>query len=76
MGFPQQEHWNRLPFPSPGDLLDPEIELASPASPALGGELFTTAPAGKPVSHRGSPKYGIRKCIFNTINSRLYPFPP
>ena len=26
MGFPRQEHWSRLPFPSLGDLLDPGIE--------------------------------------------------
>ena len=31
MGFPRQEHWSRLPFPSPGDLLDPGIERGSPA---------------------------------------------
>ena len=27
----RQEYWNGLPFPSPGDLPDPEIELGSPA---------------------------------------------
>ena len=31
MGFPRQEYWNVLPFPSPGDLPDPGIELGSPA---------------------------------------------
>ena len=31
MGFPRQEHWRGLPFPSPGDLPDPGIELTSPA---------------------------------------------
>ena len=35
MGFPMQEYWSGLPFPSPGDLPDPEIEPASPASPTL-----------------------------------------
>ena len=35
MGFPRQEYWSGLPFPSPGDLPNPRIELASPASPAL-----------------------------------------
>ena len=29
MGFSRQEHWNRLPFPSPGDLPDPGIEPRS-----------------------------------------------
>ena len=31
MAFPRQEHWRRLPFPSPGDLPNPGIELTSPA---------------------------------------------
>jgi len=31
MGFPRQEYWIGLPFPSLGDLPDPETELASPA---------------------------------------------
>ena len=35
MGFFRQEYWNRLPRPPPGDLLSPEIEPTSPASPAL-----------------------------------------
>ena len=29
--FPKQEYWSGSPFPSPGDLLDPWIRLASPA---------------------------------------------
>ena len=31
MGFSRQEYWNGLPFSSPGDLLDPGIELESSA---------------------------------------------
>ena len=31
MGFSRQEYWSGLPFPSPGDLSDPGIELWSPA---------------------------------------------
>ena len=42
MEFSRQEYWNRLPFPSPGDLPSPEIEPTSLASPALAGGLFTT----------------------------------
>ena len=30
-GFSRQEYWSGLPFPSPGDLPDPGIELGSPA---------------------------------------------
>ena len=32
MGFPRQEYWSGLPFPSAGDLPDPGIEPMSPAS--------------------------------------------
>ena len=32
-----------LPFPPPGDLPNPEIELTSLVSPALGGVFFTTS---------------------------------
>ena len=42
MGFSRQEYWNRLPFPSPGDLPDPGIEPTSLMSPALAGGFFTT----------------------------------
>ena len=31
MEFSRQEYWSELPFPSPGDLCDPGIELGSPA---------------------------------------------
>ena len=44
-GFPRQEYWNGLPFPSRGDLPDPGIE---PVSPALAGGFFTTESPGKP----------------------------
>ena len=41
IGFPRQEHWSELPFPSPGDLPDPGIE---PRSPALASGCFTIEP--------------------------------
>ena len=47
MGFSRQKYWSGWPFPPPGDLLDPGIELASPASPALAGGFFTNEPSGK-----------------------------
>ena len=31
MGFSRQKYWSGLPFPSPGDLPNPEIEHGSPA---------------------------------------------
>ena len=48
MGFPRQEYWRGLPFPTPGDLPDPGIEPTSLASSALAGGFFTTEPPGKP----------------------------
>ena len=30
MEFSRQEYWSGLPFPSPGDLPNPEIDLVSP----------------------------------------------
>ena len=44
--FSRQEYWSGLPFPSPGDLPNPEIELASSVSPALAGGFLTTEPPG------------------------------
>ena len=50
MGFPRQEYWSGLPFPSPKDLPDQGIKLISPVSHALGGRFFTTESLGKPQS--------------------------
>ena len=48
MDFSRQEYQSGLPFPSPGDLPNPGVEPASPASPTLARGFFTTAPPGKP----------------------------
>ena len=37
-----------MPFPTPGDLPNPEIEPTSLVSPALVSRFSTTAPLGKP----------------------------
>ena len=47
MGFPRQEYWSGLPFPSPGDLPGPGIE---PIFPTLTSEFFTTEPPGKTLT--------------------------
>ena len=53
MGFSRQECWKGLPFPFPGDLPDPGIELASLGSPALAGRFFIPlVPLGKPPKER------------------------
>ena len=43
--FSRQEYWGGKPFPTPGGLPNPGIELMSPA---LAGRSFTTVPPGKP----------------------------
>ena len=47
MGFPRQESWSGLPFPSPGDCPDPGNELTSHA---LAGRCFTTELPGNAES--------------------------
>ena len=44
---PRQEYWRGLPFPTPGDLPDPETEPTSPALQAVAGSLA--------LSHMESP---------------------
>ena len=46
MGFPRQEYWSRVPFPSPWDLSHPGIE---PRSPVLQADSLPSE------SHQGSP---------------------
>ena len=58
-----------MPFPSPGDLLDPGIE---PVCPGLAGAFFTAEPPGEPVPQgregkKGTP--GVRLC--SDLNDRL-----
>ena len=43
LGLSRQGYWSGLPFPTSGDLPDPEIEPASFASPALAGRSFTSS---------------------------------
>jgi len=40
------EYWSGLPFPIPGDLLNPGIKPRSPVAPALAGRFVTTEPPG------------------------------
>ena len=43
MGFPRQDYWSGLLFPSPGDLPDPGVEPASLVSPELADGFFITS---------------------------------
>ena len=47
VGFPWEEYWSGLPFPSPEDLPDPGIKPTFPESPAL-------QPDSLPLSHQGA----------------------
>ena len=48
MGFPRQEYWNELTFPSPRALSNSGIHSAFPA---LIGRVFTTEPPGNPSQY-------------------------
>ena len=54
MGFPRQESWSGLPFPSPGNLSDSRMRLESPAiSPALqAGSLLLSHMEAKQITTR------------------------
>ena len=43
MGFSREDYLSGLPFPSPGELLDPGIELRSPTT----GRTLQSEPPGK-----------------------------
>ena len=55
--FFRQEYWSGLPLPPPGDLPDPKIEPASPATSALQVDSL-------PLSHQGSPDILHINCLF------------
>ena len=44
MEFSRQEYWSGVPFPSPGELLDPGIKLGSPAMQA---DTLPSEPQGR-----------------------------
>ena len=58
--FSRQEYWSGLPFPPPGDLPNPGIELAFPT---LAGKFFTT-------ETRGIPK--TREKTFKSMHALRY----
>ena len=49
MGFPKQEYWNGLPFPTPGDLPHGGVEPRSPVSPALEVDSLVLSRLGGPI---------------------------
>ena len=71
--FSMQKYWEGLPFPAPGDLPDPGMELASPVSPALAGGSFTTEP---PKTICDKVKLLSRVRLFVTSWTVAYQAPP
>ena len=49
MGFPRQDYWSGLSFPSLADLPDLGMELESSVVSGLAGRFFTAGPSGKPL---------------------------
>ena len=49
MGFRRQEYQVGLPFPSPGHLPNPGIELEFPVSPESQAESLSAELLGKPI---------------------------
>ena len=62
MGFPRQEYWSELTFPSPGNLSNSGTE---PESPALAGGFFL------PLSHQGSPLESLSHLYFHLMTKLL-----
>ena len=70
--FSRQEHWSGLPFPSPGDLLDPGIESRSPS---LQADSLPSEPARKPSCLLGIPNVFLVCCYISIRNNTKYRCP-
>ena len=61
MEFSRQKYWSGLPFPSPGDLPNPEIKPRSPTSQA---DALPSEPPGKPcIRVCSSVNKNIKLCV-------------
>ena len=62
MGFPREEYWSGLPFPSLGEFPDPGIE---PGFPTLQANSLPSKPPEKPYQRwrETSEEYGINKLL-------------
>ena len=68
MEFSKQECWSALPYPSPGNLSDPEIE---PKSPTLQADSLPSEPTGKPpLSARALLSLPIYNCKATDLHPR------
>ena len=72
LGFPRQEYWSGLSFPSPGDLPDPGIE---PSSPALQADSLPSEPPGNPFNIVDAHKHDrliVLLCLYNVYLIHYY----
>ena len=63
-GIFQQEYWSGLPFPSPGDLPNPGIELGSPT---LQADALVSEPLGKSKHLHNYPELKDYKYMISTF---------
>ena len=61
MGFPRQEYWSELPFPSPGDLPNSGIKLRALVSPGLEVDSLLLSHLGSTVGQI----FCVSKCSIN-----------
>ena len=64
-GFPRQEYWSGLPFPSPGDLPDPGMETKSPV-------LAVAEPPQKPAPLLSEAQILNMNKMLSNSNERKY----
>ena len=62
MGFPRQEYWSGLPFPTPDNLSNPGIKLVSLTSPAQQANSL-------PLSHLGSPNIPLARSFIVPVSA-------
>ena len=65
MEFSRQEYWSGLPWPSPGDLSNPEIK---PGTPSLQADSLLSEPPGKPLIISGYYDQPILSHLIITMN--------
>ena len=75
MGFSRQEYWRTVPFPTPGNLPDPGIELTSLLSPALAGGFFATSATCQAELHwnHREARHTLARAPFSPGHQRWWP---
>ena len=71
MGFSRQEYWSGLPFPSPGDLPTPGIELRSLT---LQADSLLSETAGNPWFPGFFPEKSMRKAFYMLKQKDLFQY--